>query len=403
MVACGGWAFAAPSPSPSASPSPAATAVTSPLASGLAAQAHALKALAADLAEAQQTLAPLQATATTATKTWRQTLAKLSVARAAQARADSTAAVARAATDAQDETVGQMAASAYKSGGDTPSWMTALNVNNPTDLFTQQATLNQIADNQATQLAQLQQLQTVADGAAQAAGGAAGHVFALVDEARRAHDAASAAMGAQQKVVHELFIRQARISDAVQKLLAKTPAVQRVPLLRQLADALKAVDATAADVDASMQTVTALLPVATAHQGLDALARAKKQLGVPYSWGGGTETGPTLGTVNPDGNSAGLTTTGFDCSGLTLFAWAKEGFALDHYTGFQWFEGRPVARADLRPGDLVFYATDPKDETTIHHVGIYAGNGRMIDAPHTGAKVRYDDVFSAQYVGAVRP
>ena len=89
--------------------------------------------------------------------------------------------------------------------------------------------------------------------------------------------------------------------------------------------------------------------------------------------------------------------------GLTLVAWAKEGFGLDHYTGFQWFEGRPVTRNDLRPGDLVFYATDAKDPTTIHHVGIYAGGGRMIDAPHTGAKVRYDDVFNAEYVGAVRP
>lgn len=362
-----------------------------------------MKALAADLGKAQQTLAPLQATATTATKAWRRTLAKLAVARAAQARADTAAATARAAKDAQDAAVGEMAASAYKSGGDTPSWMTALNVDNPTDLFTQQATLNQIAANQATQLTQLQQLQTVADTAAQIAHQAADRVFALVDEASRAHDAASAAMGAQQKVVHDLITRQARISNAVQKLLAGTPAPQRAALLRQLADALTAIDATAIDVEASMRTVTALLPVATVHQGLAAVAWAKKQLGLPYSWGGGTEAGPSRGAVNPEGNSAGLTTTGFDCSGLTLFAWAKEGFALDHYTGYQWFEGRAVARADLRPGDLVFYATDPKDPTTIHHVGIYVGNGRMIDAPHTGVNVRYDDVFSDQYIGAVRP
>jgi cell wall-associated NlpC family hydrolase len=224
-----------------------------------------------------------------------------------------------------------------------------------------------------------------------------------MDQARRAHVTASTAMAAQQKVVHDLMTRQARITDAVQKLLATTAAPQRGALLRQLADALKAVNATAADVDAGMRAVTALLPVATSRQGLDALAWAKKQLGLSYSWGGGGETGPTRGMVNPEGDSAGLTTDGFDCSGLTLFAWAKEGFALDHYTGFQWFEGRPVTRDALRPGDLVFFATDPKDPTTIHHVGIYAGDGRMIDAPHTGAKVRYDNVFTDQYVGAVRP
>jgi len=412
VVAVASPVFAAPTPSPSAKstarPAPAkaappAKATPSPLAAGLAAQARALKALAADLDAAQVTLRPLQITATTATKAWRRTLAQLAVARAAQARADTAAATARAAKDAQDARVGQMAASAYKSGGNAPAWMTALNVTNPTDLFTQQATLNQIAAQQGVQLTQLGQLQAVAEAAALTAHEAAGRVFTLVDQAGRAHDAASAAMGAQQKVVHELMTRQARIRDGVQKLLATTPAAQRAVLLRQLADALKAVTATAADVDASMRAVTALLPVASSHQGLDALAWAKKQLGLPYSWGGGNEAGPTRGTVNPEGNTAGLTTTGFDCSGLTLFAWAKEGFALDHFTGFQWFEGRPVTRDELRPGDLVFYATDPNDPTTIHHVGIYAGDGRMIDAPHTGAKVRYDNVFSSQYVGAVRP
>jgi len=407
-VAAGGSSYAAPTPSPSSTaktpaakqPAPSAP---SPVAAGLAAQAKALKALASDLANAQKTLKPLQATATTATKAWRHTQSQLAVAHAAQARADNEASKARAATDAQTAAVGQIAASAYISGGSAPSWMAALNVTNPTDLFTQKATLDQVAARQQEQLDRLAELQTVAEAAALTAHQAAGQVFALEDQARRAHDAASAAMGAQQKVVHSLLSRQAKISDAVTKFLATTPAAQRAALLRQLADALKGVDATAADVDASMRAVTALLPVATARQGLVALAWAKKQLGLPYSWGGGNETGPTLGTVNEQGNPAGLTTIGFDCSGLTLFAWAKEGFALDHYTGFQWFEGRLVPRDQLRPGDLVFYATDLNDPTTIHHVGIYAGNGRMIDAPHTGAKVRYDDVFTSQYVGAVRP
>ena len=152
-----------------------------------------------------------------------------------------------------------------------------------------------------------------------------------------------------------------------------------------------------------MAAVGQLLPVASAKQGVKALAVAKKQLGQPYSWGGGDANGPTVGTVNLEGNKAGLTTIGFDCSGLVLYAWAKQGFTLDHYTGFQWFEGRPIPRDQLRPGDLVFFATDPKDSATIHHVGIYVGDGKMIDAPHTGAKVRYDTVFTAQYIGAIRP
>jgi len=51
----------------------------------------------------------------------------------------------------------------------------------------------------------------------------------------------------------------------------------------------------------------------------------------------------------------------------------------------------------------VFFATDVTDPSTIHHVGIYAGNGKMIDAPETGSVVRYDPAFNSQYIGAVRP
>ena len=107
--------------------------------------------------------------------------------------------------------------------------------------------------------------------------------------------------------------------------------------------------------------------------------------------------------VNRQGNSAGLHTVGFDCSGLTLFAWAHVGFQLDHYTGYQWVEGHHIELQDLRPGDLVFFARDTANPMSIHHVGIYVGHGRMIDAPHTGAKVRYDDVFVPGLIGAVRP
>jgi len=124
---------------------------------------------------------------------------------------------------------------------------------------------------------------------------------------------------------------------------------------------------------------------------------------MPYSWGGGNERGPTLGWVNDEGNPAGLYTRGFDCSGLTLYAWGKLGFTLDHYTGYQWVEGHHIELSQLRAGDLVFFAKDVSDPLSIHHVGIYVRGNRMIDAPHTGAKIRYDDVFVPGLIGAVRP
>nr|WP_275402624.1 NlpC/P60 family protein [Streptomyces sp. SID13031] len=89
----------------------------------------------------------------------------------------------------------------------------------------------------------------------------------------------------------------------------------------------------------------------------------------------------------------------FDCSGLTMYAWGKAGVSLSHSSKAQYGEGRKVSRADLRPGDLVFYGSP-----SIHHVGMYIGNGRMVHAPNPGKPVKTDDLdYMSGYVGAVRP
>ncbi|HYB15083.1 MAG TPA: C40 family peptidase [Streptosporangiaceae bacterium] len=124
---------------------------------------------------------------------------------------------------------------------------------------------------------------------------------------------------------------------------------------------------------------------ATATQGDIAANWALTQLGKPYQWG-----------------AAGPYT--YDCSGLTMEAWAHAGVQLLHYTGYQWEEGPHVPLDDLQRGDLLFYATDNSDPATIHHVGIYIGNGMMVDAPYTGAFVRIDSIYAPGYpIGAVRP
>ena len=403
-VLAGPIATAAPSPhpSPSSGPTPATMAVD-PAAKALAAQVGNLRALVKDLQGAQKTLAPLQATAEAATKQWRKAEAALKAAEARQRVVDAAAAMAKAQLDSQQATVDEVAAGAYMDGANALSWISAMTSTDPAELLTRNATLNVIATQQRAQLDRLDTLRAHADDAAAAATAATAEVVATNGAATKARATAVAAMMKQQTVVHDLITRQAQVRAGMQKVLSGVHGAQLNALLRQLADALKALDATANGVNAGMQTVGMLLPVATAKQGLQALALAKTQLGQPYSWGGGDHRGPTFGMVNPEGNKAGLTTKGFDCSGLALYAWAKEGFTLDHYTGFQWFEGRPVPRDQLRPGDLVFFATNPHDPATIHHVGLYAGNGMMIDAPHTGANVRYDAVFTAQYIGAVRP
>jgi len=69
----------------------------------------------------------------------------------------------------------------------------------------------------------------------------------------------------------------------------------------------------------------------------------------------------------------------------------------------QWYTGPHVSLDKLQPGDLVFYAVNLKNPATIHHVGIYVGGGVMIDAPHTGAEIRFDPITAADYLGATRP
>ncbi len=113
---------------------------------------------------------------------------------------------------------------------------------------------------------------------------------------------------------------------------------------------------------------------ASASQGDIAANWALTQIGKPYQWGGA---GP---------NS-------YDCSGLAMVAWEQAGVDLLHYTGYQWQEGPHVPLDQLQRGDLVFYATDTSDPGTIHHVGIYIGNGEMVDAPYTGAYVRIDSIY----------
>ncbi|MFI9272992.1 C40 family peptidase [Kitasatospora sp. NPDC052896] len=144
------------------------------------------------------------------------------------------------------------------------------------------------------------------------------------------------------------------------------------------------------------------------------LAVAERQIGVPYSWGGGDRLGASLGYCEDgngylDGVCKGETTIGFDCSGLTLYCWyAGTGGAvqLGHYTVAQFHRGTPVERVNLAPGDLLFFS---RSDAPLHHVGLYAGGNAMIHAAHTGTLVArlenvfQDPVFGPQYVGAVRP
>jgi cell wall-associated NlpC family hydrolase len=83
-------------------------------------------------------------------------------------------------------------------------------------------------------------------------------------------------------------------------------------------------------------------------------------------------------------------------------AYRVAGIALPRTSREQWYAGQHVNRSLLQPGDLVFFAYDTQDPRTIHHVGLYVGHGYMINAPHTGALIRFDPIDESGYIGAVR-
>ncbi len=109
-----------------------------------------------------------------------------------------------------------------------------------------------------------------------------------------------------------------------------------------------------------------------------AVQTALAQVGKPYQWGAA---GP---------NS-------FDCSGLTMYAWAAAGVSLPHSAAMQYGVTRHVSLSAIQPGDLLFYYSP------ISHVAMYVGGGRMVEAPHTGAYVQVVPMRTSDLTGVGRP
>ncbi|MFD5633639.1 NlpC/P60 family protein [Streptomyces sp. NPDC127077] len=145
---------------------------------------------------------------------------------------------------------------------------------------------------------------------------------------------------------------------------------------------------TAAAKDPDLGSVSA-----TVRTVIDA---ALSQRGVPYAWGGGNAAGASYGLCCSPGGKSGASIKGFDCSGLTTYAFARAGIRLPRTAAAQAGVGARIPAGlggnALRPGDLVFFAYAPGRDSTIYHVGIYVGGGQMVNAARPGTVVRLDAV-----------
>jgi cell wall-associated NlpC family hydrolase len=133
-----------------------------------------------------------------------------------------------------------------------------------------------------------------------------------------------------------------------------------------------------------------------------AIRAAKRWIGTPYAWGGGSLTGPSRGFDDGMGNDDS-NVIGFDCSGLTRYAYAQAGIYIQRQSTMQYLTLPHVARANLKRGDLVFWAFDTSNPYTIHHVAIYLGGNQIIEAPESGMTVRVTSMRWTGYIGAARP
>lgn len=190
------------------------------------------------------------------------------------------------------------------------------------------------------------------------------------------------AQAAQAVATAQAAYQKAQSLEAQQQAaLAQVKGQIATLIARQQAAAAAAAAAAARATLAAASSSIAPPPPAGGNAGAVAVRAAESQLGVPYVWGA---------------ESPG---SGFDCSGLTAWAWGQAGVYLPHYSGAQMADSTPVPVSDLQPGDLLFYGPGGSA-----HVAMYVGGGMMIEATFPGTVVRIDPVrLTYTFAGAGRP
>jgi cell wall-associated NlpC family hydrolase len=330
---------------------------------------------------------------------------------------------AQVEVDAARRELGRFAAAAYREGGDLGGFSAFLSSSGPQDLIDRASAINSIGTSRRRALATLHSAEVAAGILQQRAR----HLVAAREEAAAAVGAAKVAaegkLAAQKQAVAAMASERRSLIVALAKARSTTVRLERARQAgleraraeqARLAQQRRAAQQrrTAARAKAERDKTrpsggsssggssggsssggggggapsggTGGSSTGTASGATAAIAFARAQMGKPYEW---AATGPST----------------FDCSGLTMRAWEHGGVYLPHYSVAQYEQSRKVAISDLRPGDLVFFGSDPGNPSSIYHVGLYIGGGQMIEAPYTGEDVRISSIYRDSLFGAARP
>jgi cell wall-associated NlpC family hydrolase len=284
--------------------------------------------------------------------------------------ADALVAAAKAKTKELRDEVAQRAAAVYTQSGSTGG-VEDLDAQNAQDLSTKQkySSIAAQRDNEiVTDLAKAkEQVQLRKADAEEARQAAQSKQDELQSQQSQLQQGQAALEQLQSKVKGELA---ALVQQAEQERQAREQAAAQAQYQAQLAAAQK----NATQSGWSGGGSSAATPPPSSGNVSAVLAYAYAQLGKPYCYAG----------VGPDC---------FDCSGLTMMAWAQAGVTMAHGSYDQQAEFPAVSMDQLQPGDLVFWAG---------HVGIYVGSGSVLHAPHTGTVVQITPIWPG-VIGAVRP
>jgi len=328
--------------------------------------------------------------------------AQASLTQALQTASAATAAADRAHSELVTEQVkvGALAAESYESGGLSQGLAIILNTTDPSQAMARVSMLQQLSASQSGLLA---------------AARTADQVY------QQSVAAASQATATAQKLTADLAQKQAEINAALaqsQQVLATLTAAQRAQLVaaqkaKEAADQAQAQiqlaafnKAQAASAQAAASRAAASRAAASRAAATRAAAAANRApvvqtVALPQSAGGSSVAQRAVSAaMSRLGDRYVFGATGpkrFDCSGLVQWAYRQAGISTTHYTGTLWNDYRHIPESQLKPGDLVFFYRDH------HHVGIYIGNGLMVNAPHTGDVVRIASIAGhGHYSGAVR-
>lgn len=352
------------------------------LLTGLLPSVTSQAAQANTVAQAQAQLDALNDQAEAASEAYNGAQESLTVAQHAASAATAAATSAHTAVVAEQNRVGELAAESYTSGGLSQGLAVVLSTSDPSQAMNRIAMLQQLSNQQATILATAKTDDLRYEQSVAAATQATATATQLSANLAQKQAAINATLAKSQQVLATLTAAQRAQLLAAQKAKLAAEQAQSAIALANYKRTLvtQAAQAASRQAAARAQVVLAALPQSAGGSSVAqrAVSAAMTRLGDRYVFGA---TGPSR----------------FDCSGLVEWAYGRAGVGTAHYTGAFWRSYKHVSYNQLKPGDLVFFYRDH------HHVGIYIGNGLMINAPHTGDVVRIASVLGhGSFSGAVR-